>query len=231
MSVFRPIDVTCPACRKRFAFEAVYSVNADRRPALRDAILDGTFQRLTCPACSASSRLDPEFTYLNQQRGLWVAAFSATALGQWADAEQDAQATFDESFGAGAPEAARTIGNELTRRVTFGWPALREKLFLREKNLDDVSVELMKSALLRSGGVPLDGDIELRVLDVNEATFACAWLRVATGQVFELIEAPRALYDSIVADSEPWEDLRADLTQGEFVDLNRLLVPSEPAPA
>lgn len=34
---------TCPACGAELEAETVASVNADRRPDLRDAILDGIF--------------------------------------------------------------------------------------------------------------------------------------------------------------------------------------------
>ena len=65
MSIFKAMQLTCPVCRKAFDYEAVHSVNADRRPDLRAAILDGSFQQVDCPSCRARFRLDPSFNYLD----------------------------------------------------------------------------------------------------------------------------------------------------------------------
>ena len=71
---------SCPACSQFVEFEAVYSVNADRRPDLRDEILAGTFQKEACPKCGESFRLTPELTYLDEERGQWIAAFPADRM-------------------------------------------------------------------------------------------------------------------------------------------------------
>jgi hypothetical protein len=225
MSVFRTREVTCPSCRREVSFEVVYSVNADRRSALRDQILNGTFQESPCPKCGVPFRLSPEFTYLDQSRQLWLAAYGAADLARWEEAEHEARQTFDEAFGGGASEAARGIGDALTRRVAFGWPAIREKLLLREHDLDDVTVELLKAAVLKSGSasILLNGDVELRVVAVREDAFGFAWLRVLSEEVLEVIEAPREAYDAIVADPGPWKELRGELERSQYVDMNRLL--------
>jgi CpXC protein len=48
MSKFETQTLTCPSCGEAVDFEAVASVNADRRPDLREAILDFSFQRQVC---------------------------------------------------------------------------------------------------------------------------------------------------------------------------------------
>lgn len=228
MSVFRTLATTCPSCHQAFNFETVYSVNADRRPDLRDAILDGSLQQTRCPACDTAFRVDPEFTYLNLDRRLWIAAFGAYGAADWPKAEQEAQTMFEGAFGSGAPATAQALGAGLDRRITFGWPALREKLLLREHELDDLTIELVKSAVLRSGGaVPLDGELELRVVEVDDLKLVCAWMHTTTGQPTEVIEVPREVYDGIVADPQPWDELRAELGQGLYVDLNRMLVAGD----
>ena len=90
MSLFRPIALACPRCHAEATFDAVGSVNADRRPDLRQAILTGQFQRKECPACGAGFRLDPAFVYNDQRRGQWIAAHGVSALGEWAERERAA---------------------------------------------------------------------------------------------------------------------------------------------
>ena len=69
MSIFRTMTVNCPHCGTAGGFNAVMSVNADRRPDLRTAILDGSFQRQPCPQCGKDFRLDPEMTYVALGQG------------------------------------------------------------------------------------------------------------------------------------------------------------------
>src|SRR5437763_5456103 len=99
MSVFRPITVPCPACAAPVTFEAVFSVNADRRADLRTAILDRTFQRQPCPKCGAAFRLDPELTYVDLARGQWLAAFPVARLGKWPELEAKSRDTFNRAYG------------------------------------------------------------------------------------------------------------------------------------
>jgi hypothetical protein len=58
MSVFHTETINCPACTTPVQFKLVYSVNADRRPDLRDAIVAGTFQREPCPSCARQAGID-----------------------------------------------------------------------------------------------------------------------------------------------------------------------------
>ena len=83
MSIFRPLEVPCPGCDTPMQFELVFSVAADRRPALRDAILDGSFQRATCPVCGTTFRADPEFSYMDIARGQYIGVWPASRRGIW----------------------------------------------------------------------------------------------------------------------------------------------------
>src|SRR5687767_5455979 len=113
MSRFQNQPLTCPACGVSVDFEAVISVNADRRPDLRQAILTREFQRRPCPKCGAAFRLDPEFTYLHVGGRLWIGAFPIAKLGQWQAIEDQARATYERAYGAKASAAARDIGKDL----------------------------------------------------------------------------------------------------------------------
>ena len=92
MSLFNSVELTCPACRAAVAFRVVHSVNAVRAPELRRAILDQTFQRATCSSCALDFRYAPEFTYVDSQRGQWVAALPLDRLRGWREAELSAPA-------------------------------------------------------------------------------------------------------------------------------------------
>jgi hypothetical protein len=224
MSMFRTVTINCPKCATPVEFKMVLSVNADRRPDLRAAIIDGSFQRQKCPNCGEYFRLDPELSYIHTAHGQWIAAYPIARLGQWKELEEQARLSFDQAYGSQAPPPARELGAGMKPRVTFGWGGLREKLVAVDHQLDDVTLELVKLAIVRSGNSPLSNDTELRFVGVEGDRFVMALIRPQNEQVVETLTVPRQLYNDIVADEEGWRTLRQDLSQGLFVDMNRLLV-------
>ncbi len=110
MSLFNQATVTCPHCAAQFDVAVVASINADRRPDLRQAILDGTFQAQTCDACGTVFRLPPNVSYVDVERGQWIMAYPADELENWAVLETHATEIFDAAYGPAAPAAAREIG-------------------------------------------------------------------------------------------------------------------------
>ncbi len=223
MSLFQPISVVCPFCDETITMEAVGSVNADRRPDLRDAILENNFQYVPCGSCGKSFRLQPEFNYLDTGNRLWIAAMPASRMPYYLDVEDDVFDLFDSSYGKKAPAAAQGVGKELDVRITFGWPAVREKLFARVNDLDDVVLELLKLDILRQmPTAPLGPGIELRLIGLLGDQMAFIWVNAQTEDAIEEFNIPREWYDSIADNSEAWAATRARLEQGPFLDMQKL---------
>lgn len=231
MSIFHTVSLSCPHCAQAVAFEACDSVNADRRPDLRAAILDGSFQRMACPHCAKSFRAAPQLTYLDVGRGQWIAAFPPEAVDQWVELEAAATRAYDQAFGSGASVDAREIGQTLKPRVVFGWHGLTEKLVAAEAGLDDVTLELTKMALLRGlDDPPLPIGTQLRLLaDVPDEQSLLLTTVPARPPVdadedsgAEELQVPRSLYDEIVAEADDWAALRGRVGAGLFVDVMRL---------
>ena len=223
MSLFSTISVTCPACGAQSEMEAAESVNADRRPDLREAILDSSFQRVACPECGEAFRLEPDLNYLDVGRGQWISAFASGQLPDWVEGEDAAMDAFSISYGSRAGAAAQEVGETLRTRVVFGWPAMREKILLADLGLDDVTVELLKLALMRGlEGLQLEYGVDLRVLAADAREIEVGRQRAGTGEVLEVFGVPREIYDEIAGDAASWGEMRRDLTAGPFVDLQRL---------
>jgi hypothetical protein len=232
MSLFQSETVPCPACGRPVEFNVVYSLNADRRPDLRAAVLDGSFQAEPCPGCGETFRLEPELAYLDVGRKQWILVQPVGKLVAWAELEQQAKSTFAQAYGEKASPGARAIGRDLQVRVTFGWSGLREKVFAAEHALDDVILELLKLTVIRGlPELPLADDTELRLADVEGGMLVLTWIRAATEGVVEVLHVPKAVYDGIAADPAGWQTAREGLTAGPFVDIHRLLVPQEKATA
>jgi hypothetical protein len=229
MSILTADEVACPLCAEKVRFDVARSVNADRRPDLRDAIIDGSFQRETCPHCGTMFRLDPRITYLDTGRRQWLLAAPCWDMPEWGSVEKQTRDAFERSYGPGGSAMARAIGRELSVRLVFGWAALREKLVCAEAGLDDATLELLKLSMIDTEEGSLLGDeTDLRLIEADGATLTIGLLNPVTEALAERITVPRGAYDAIAAEPEIWAALRAEITAGPLVDLNRLLVAPQP---
>jgi len=225
MSLFVQMNLTCPSCDAVFTCKAVGSVNADRRPDLRDEILEERFQIIHCSECEHEFRLEPDFNYLDAGRQQWIAALPARQLRDHLEIAAEKQGVFDGTYGKDAPEAAQAIGKDLLQRLVFGWPAMREKLVLQELGFDDVLMEVAKLDLLRIlPSAPLREGVELRLAGADAEFLNFIWVEAASEEVLNAFQAPRRLYDDIAKDPEPWVPVRAMLAAGMFVDMQKLFM-------
>lgn len=225
MSLFNTQTLACPSCGTQKRADVFYSVNADRRPDLRLATIDRTFQAETCDNCGAAFRVEPEFNYLDIGRGQWISVHAFDRLGLWETILPEDQASFDRSYGQAASEGAQDIGRDLTVRVTFGWAGFREKLVLHETGLDDVDLELLKIAILRQQeNAPISDTMEMRLIDYVDGKLMLCWIDAPTDSVHETMFVPLAAYETIAQDSEGWGSLRARLLESPFVDMQRLMI-------
>jgi hypothetical protein len=221
----------CSHCGATLEMGIVASINADRRPDLRQAVLDDSYQRGTCEACGKGFRLDPDLTYLDAERGQWLLVRPAEHLDEWPLTEALAQQAFDRGYGEGAPPDAREIGAGTQPRLAFGWAAFREKLLCTEHGLDDVALELTKLAVMRAvEDMPLADSIELRLTAATADELELTWGLSGGDLALETIAVPRDLYDEIAKDRNgAWALARAELAAGPYVDINRILVPADEA--
>jgi hypothetical protein len=224
MSIFHSAQAICGSCGTRNLVERTASVNADRAPEYRDAILDGSFQRETCSKCGTVLRLPPHLTYLDIGRNQWVMVEPSDAIKRWQKVEADARKTWDRAFGSGATPQGKELGRTMTVRLVLGWTALREKLLCWDLGLDDVTLEMLKLDLLRDmENAPIADQTELRLRGGDAQTLKFDWLELASERAIEGFEVPRADYDEIVADAEEWADLRARFDGALMVDWRRLM--------
>jgi hypothetical protein len=225
MSIFRTIEIDCPACGTPVSYSLVHSVNAGRRPDLRDAILDGTFQRETCPSCERPFRLDPEFIYIDLPSRLYVGVWPANQRSNWRDCAARTRATFEEAMGARAPAEARELAQGVDVRVVFGWHALVEKILARQAGIDDRTLEVAKLAVMRSEEeVPMPGSAELRLVALRDGDLMMSWVGAVRGGDDEpppLLRVPRQLIADIEADAATWSAARERVADGDVVDFQR----------
>jgi hypothetical protein len=227
MSVFRSVDVECPGCGTVARVNLVLSVNADRRPDLRDAIVDGSFQRFACASCGTSQRIDPAFTYVDLARKQYVGVWPTARRGDWQAAAAETEAAFDNAYGKAATGKAKDLGAGVQVRAVFGWAALVEKILAAGAGIDDRTLELLKILVMRrSASTPVPGDIELRLVAVDGGDPVLGWVDPVDGSVAEARKVGAGAVAAIEAEPEAWAALRADLEKGPVVDFQRDMLPA-----
>lgn len=224
MSLFTSMNVQCPNCNETQNINAVGSVNADRRPDYREAILDESFQIIACSNCETKFRMEPLFNYLEVAKGHWIAAMPSRQMPDFLEIEDEVNAVFSVSYGDSAQASARNIGKDLNARVTFGWPAVREKILIESLDLDDVTVELLKLDLLRRlpDAPLLTPGMELRIVAGDNESLSFAWINSTSEEVVQSFTASRELLDEITGNPDGWAAIRSQLTNGPFVDIQKL---------
>jgi CpXC protein len=227
VSFIIPAPATCPTCGAEAQVQFPGSINADRRPDLRAAILDSTLSTQPCRSCGESLTFEPQLTYLDVGRRQWIFAEASDARDEWAAIEEQAAEIFDAAFGDEAPAAAREIGATLASRLVFGWPALAEKLLCNEFGLDDVALEALKLAAIAEGTIPtVYAALDLRLTGREADRLVLQWVYPSDGTPIERLQIPEAAYTLVKGGGEAWAPVAARFQSGMFVDLRRMLHPS-----
>jgi len=225
MSIFLPVKARCTTCNTPVETDLAASVNADRRPDLRQAILERSFQAITCAKCGTEVRLPAHLTYIDMRRGQWILVEEAEHIGRWREAEADADALYQQAFGRQAPAIQRSLAEGMVPRLVFGWSALREKLLAKDAGFDDVVLELLKISVLRNvPGPPLSDTTELRLIDVEGKQLLLRWLDATNEKGISDLPLEREVYDELVGNLAPWQELKDQLETGLFVDMKRILM-------
>ena len=224
MSFIVSAAAACPTCGAQAQVEFPASINADRRPDLRAAILDGSLATQPCKFCGESLSFEPQLTYLDVGRRQWIFAEASSARNEWPEIELQAAEIFGDAFGAGAPAAAQTIGTGLIPRLVFGWPALAEKLLCNDLGLDDQALEALKLAVIAEGKSPaIYTTLDLRLTGSGETSFILTWLDPAGGTQIERLHVPQEAYALAKAGGDAWAPVMSRLSGPMFVDLGRIL--------
>ena len=217
MSIQEKQKIACPACQTVNEIEVYKSLNPSRQLNAVSSILEDKMQSVKCK-CGASIRLEPDFIYMDLKNKMCIAAFPSAALANRKKYEETAKISFDAAFGS-------LMQNEgVQKRVTFGWPAFREKVLALSKGLSDVDLELAKLALIKESGELPTQDNSLRLLEITATDLVFGWHdnlpphKVTTALSFEL-----SILDHIRDNPADWLPLRDKIDQGLFIDLASVL--------
>lgn len=116
-------DITC-ACGEAFKAWIWQSANVGRRPGLREEILRGTMNVVTCPACGARFHVEVPFLYHDPEGREWIWVYPARYEAEAARVAEEVEAMWDRIAGAMPPELRQAIETTYKTRLLFGMDAL-----------------------------------------------------------------------------------------------------------
>lgn len=223
MSTFLDQEIACRACGTRWTRQVATFLDdpADLDAALTE-LRDDRFQRFACPACGQRVIAARPLRWCDRRSRLWVAMLPDPAEAQWPRWERDVHTMAQWDI-----EQDGSTMDGWTLRLVFGLLALREKLLVHSAQLDDGVVELLKLELTDAHpDLERDADQRLRLVEAGDRLLSFA-ARDRRGR-WQGAAATRQRYDAVRNDAELWATARADLVQGPYVDLGRMLVPLPP---
>ncbi len=220
MSTFGVRAISCASCRNSTERSVAVTLNGGRRPDLRRQILDGAFQRVTCPMCGTRQRLEQPFVYIDFDRKQWITCFPPAREREWRSLESEPHEDWKEAMISFAPPLVREWSAGFVVRAVFGLDALREKLLCFDHGLHDVWLAVLQlDAMRRLPGVGLHPTRRVRLDAVDEERLVH---RIpGTDEVWAV---PRAQLTAMQSDPIEWSVAYEALDRGPYVDVGRIMI-------
>ena len=228
MSTFEPARIRCK-CGHEQDVELANGLHISARPDIRQQILDGTFHRFTCEACSNPIQIEKLLAYTDFPKQHWFTVVPDEELPWRGERVAFAKEVFERNMVQRAASIMKELAPRMTQRVIFGLASLRDKMVCFDAGLDDRFVEALKLQLLRDLGLALDASTYLYLVEVtgNELVFEYA---APDATETKLMRIPRSMLDELAHERAQVEAAMPELWSEIVVDYRVILVPDASPP-
>lgn len=232
MSILQTFVLDCD-CGARVETECCLSINAERHPQLRAALLDRTLHQFQCGACGGSLAVEKKLAYVDLPRCEFYSVAPERDRGDERALAEDAVAAWQLAFGSQAPVSVGALFDleRFAVRLCFGLEELREKVVAREAGLDDLSLEIVKAELMAGNAEWAGLGVRTLRLDHVEPDGRLAFLLERASEPPSVLDvgvvAARARHDELA--KAPWRELvdgHPGIAWGPHVSLLRLAPPA-----
>lgn len=127
MSVVKKKEIVCPNCGKRYKLDLIVGINNAENPEFKDKILKENFFKYTCKNCNYECHMLYPLLYTDIQRNYCIAFTPLAGM-------------------SSEIKANKQMEMMLKRRVKSS-SELKEKILIFDNQLNDMAVEITKSAL------------------------------------------------------------------------------------
>lgn len=185
MTNFHQVLAQCPICLNEETMTIWDTIDASTDPDLREKLLHKTLQSLECRNCGNSTLIASPLTYIDPEFDLLIECRPDLDRGQLLEHLKELQRedstlraavtsaqVIDDANPAGSAEPAEPAVATQFRRLTATTNDLIEKILIREQDLDDQALEIVKLAVINHGASEVSVE-ELRFVGVaaNELNF------------------------------------------------------------
>ena len=228
MSITESFLIDCD-CGARVETLCCQSLNAERHPELRDALLERKLHQFECAACGKILAVEKKLAYIDLGRRQFYSVATERDRKDERALIQDALAAWELAFGKHAPVSVGTLfaTHEFQVRLCFGLEELREKVIAKEAGIDDLALEILKGELLASHPELANQAVRTMRLDHVEPDGKLAFVFERGTEPPTILDvgllADRRRYDELAA--TPWRELvdaHPGIAWGPHVSLLRL---------
>lgn len=218
-------SVACPHCGHDQEVRVYVSVNADRMRSVTDRILDGSWERETCPACGEPFMLDHRMLYTDLPLRRWIVQHPWAARDRFAELEEEAQQVFRVEYLERPPEYIQAQARHVEPRICFGRGELVEKLMLWRSDLDDRALESCKLVLLRNHLQQLFplGPCALQLTAASPDRLEFLVVALHSGSALDRLQVPVAEYRRVADDLDAFRPAFPELFDHAYVNASRYL--------
>ncbi|NNJ70611.1 MAG: hypothetical protein HKP10_04905, partial [Kiritimatiellales bacterium] len=165
MSISRTVNITCPSCGTPQDVQLYDAVNVGTDPQLKDALMHNQLNRVECPDCELSFRVDLPMLYNDPARKILI---------HWVpETEETAREQILEEFDRSMEEMNSAMPDDIELpgvRLVLSRVELVELIFLIEAGLNQRVVEYVKYSVFTRNVEKVDPHTHRLLLNVQDST-------------------------------------------------------------
>lgn len=226
MSITRTQRVTC-RCGAVVEVLVAATLNANRRPQFKRALLDRTLHVFRCGGCGDSLVVERDLLYFDMNRQQMFCMYPRHERAREEELSEQVRIAYQAWLGDRAPKLLQGWGKGFLVRMCFGYEELREKVVIDDAGLSDLVIEALKIDVLTSDPwFEANEVLTLRFDHVEpsgDLAFFPEWLGdPPAADADDAIMVKRAVYDAIDARFGEILTRHPGLAKGAHVSLLRL---------
>ena len=189
-------QIACPFCAQTQEVELWDVLDVDQTPSLREQILTNRINRVQCPGCAKSFRIDKPVVYRHRAEDTLIHCDPLVGGRTLTEIEAD--------FTAGIAELGRLLPPDVEPpdvHLVLEWSELVERLFLLEEGLDARLIEHIKYMMYQQNPSKLPAGQKTLLFNAQDSTDDQLCFVVqdrATRKLEAVLNFARADYEALV---------------------------------
>ncbi len=225
MSISRTVNISCPSCGTQQDVELYDAINVESEPELKDALMLNQLNRVECPDCELSFRVDLPMLYTDPKSNIMIHWVPETEEASREQILEEFEQSLEQMNELLPPDAEMPKVRLVTSRVE-----LVELIFLIEAGLNHRVVEYIKYSIYTRNLESIDPHKYRLLLNVQDSTdeeFCFVKQDAQSQQLGDMLRYGREAYKSMseLYDENPDEFM--DMFPGPCISARNLLLEEE----